>query len=457
MPHDMPFDVFLSHSSHDKPVVRALAERLKQDGLRVWFDEWEIEFGDSISSKVEEGLENSRILIFCMSANAFGSDWAILETQTVRFRDPLNRNRRFIPLRLDDAPVKGTLAQFKYVDWRGQRDDAYRGLLKACARKEAESVHAGQAASASVPETPAVILPTDTERIAQTRLAILNCLKREHFAGLPNLGFAPHDDMPDLLAKAFSEQAGSMQRVAVADRCVYAVLEFGRAVVAAFGELPAAAPAATLKNKHQCWKYLVNAMQHAILLGARQNYTANRRINDAFNGNAPCAVEGMSWLSASVIMRKNLADNLRSNPGFPVHAPDPAQDPMEDCHADDWSEIEMGTGEPARVQAYKAIKYMLDRGSFPDQPTQRQVEELQGEVKLRKRDGLHLLVFNQKPDCFPPEFIGWLNTRMHVGTITILASNGEFDLPEGEWRACLAELLKVMREFEPPPIRSRIH
>jgi len=33
------YDVFLSHSSKDKPVVRELANRLKQDGLRVWLDE----------------------------------------------------------------------------------------------------------------------------------------------------------------------------------------------------------------------------------------------------------------------------------------------------------------------------------------------------------------------------------------------------------------------------------
>ena len=36
------FDVFLSHSSKDKPTVRALAVRLKKDGLKVWFDDWEI-------------------------------------------------------------------------------------------------------------------------------------------------------------------------------------------------------------------------------------------------------------------------------------------------------------------------------------------------------------------------------------------------------------------------------
>jgi hypothetical protein len=30
------YDVFLSHSSADKPVVRELAERLRDAGLRVW-------------------------------------------------------------------------------------------------------------------------------------------------------------------------------------------------------------------------------------------------------------------------------------------------------------------------------------------------------------------------------------------------------------------------------------
>src|ERR1039457_4829894 len=41
MADEFQFDVFLSHSAKDKAVVRPLAERLRQDGLKVWFDEWE--------------------------------------------------------------------------------------------------------------------------------------------------------------------------------------------------------------------------------------------------------------------------------------------------------------------------------------------------------------------------------------------------------------------------------
>jgi hypothetical protein len=115
---EFQYDVFLSHSAKDKAGVRPLAERLRQDGLKVWFDEWVLKPGDSIPAKIEEGLEHSRVLVLCMSAHAFGSDWAQLEAGTcgrgnLPFRDPLNQERRFIPLRLDDAPIKGSLAQIQ--------------------------------------------------------------------------------------------------------------------------------------------------------------------------------------------------------------------------------------------------------------------------------------------------------------------------------------------------------
>jgi hypothetical protein len=89
-------------------------------------DEWEIKPAESIPAKIETGLEHSRVLVLCMSADAFGSDWAQLEASMFRFRDPLNKERRFIPLRLDDAQIKGSLAQFLYINWlREDRDQQY--------------------------------------------------------------------------------------------------------------------------------------------------------------------------------------------------------------------------------------------------------------------------------------------------------------------------------------------
>lgn len=137
MPDDFQYDVFLSHSSKDKPTVRDLAERLRSDGLRVWFDEWDIRLGDSIPKKIDEGLKQSRFIIICVSAHGIGSDWVQMETYTFRFSDPLNKNRRFIPLRLDDTPVDGSLAQFSSLDWRPEkREECYATLLGACRAHE---------------------------------------------------------------------------------------------------------------------------------------------------------------------------------------------------------------------------------------------------------------------------------------------------------------------------------
>ena len=75
MSESFSYDVFLSHSAKDKAVVRTVAERLRRDGLRVWLDEWEIRVGDSIPSKIEEGLERARVLVLCLPGAAGDSQF----------------------------------------------------------------------------------------------------------------------------------------------------------------------------------------------------------------------------------------------------------------------------------------------------------------------------------------------------------------------------------------------
>ena len=91
MDADFIHDVFLNHSSQDKPVVRSLVGRLRKDVVTVWLDEREIRPGDSIPANIEKGLERSRVLVLCMSENASGSGWAQLESDAFRFRGLRNK------------------------------------------------------------------------------------------------------------------------------------------------------------------------------------------------------------------------------------------------------------------------------------------------------------------------------------------------------------------------------
>jgi hypothetical protein len=130
MDENFAFDVFLSHSVIDRPVVRDLAMRLRADGVKVWWDE-------DLPSKIEQGLATSRVMVLCVSANVFESDWAAIERQTLRFRDPLNEARRLVLVRLDDTPMNESLAQFLCVDdWRRE----YPKLKDFCRQPKGRAV-----------------------------------------------------------------------------------------------------------------------------------------------------------------------------------------------------------------------------------------------------------------------------------------------------------------------------
>ena len=65
---DVQYDVFISHASEDKDeVVRPLANALKERGVTVWYDEFEMRIGDSLRRKIDKGLANSRFGIVVIS------------------------------------------------------------------------------------------------------------------------------------------------------------------------------------------------------------------------------------------------------------------------------------------------------------------------------------------------------------------------------------------------------
>jgi hypothetical protein len=150
---EFAYDVFLSHNSKDKPAVRNLAERLREDGLRVWFDDWSIPDGGDIFHEIEQGLENSRALVLVISPNTFGSQWVTLERNTALFRDPTNRQRRFVPLLLVDCKIPDTLQRYRYIDFREAKETAYKRLLNAC---QAQGSSPGSTNSADNPAVQSV-------------------------------------------------------------------------------------------------------------------------------------------------------------------------------------------------------------------------------------------------------------------------------------------------------------
>jgi hypothetical protein len=78
------WDVFISHSSEDKDtVVRELANLLKKLGLNVWYDEFTLKIGDSLTQKIDEGLIDSNYGIIIISKAFLNKKWTDYEYRSL--------------------------------------------------------------------------------------------------------------------------------------------------------------------------------------------------------------------------------------------------------------------------------------------------------------------------------------------------------------------------------------
>jgi nucleotide-binding universal stress UspA family protein len=115
------FDVFLSHSSKDKPTVRKLAEELETRGLKVWLDEWELVPGRPWEQALEEIIQEAKSAVVLVGAEGIGP-WEAPEIYAC-LSEFVKRQLPVIPVLLPGAPKQPVLPLFlrhmTWVDFRG--------------------------------------------------------------------------------------------------------------------------------------------------------------------------------------------------------------------------------------------------------------------------------------------------------------------------------------------------
>lgn len=76
----MEWDVFISHASEDKKdLVKSLAMKLNEFNLNVWYDEFTLTVGDSLSRSIDKGLANSKYGIVVLSEDFINKHWTEYE------------------------------------------------------------------------------------------------------------------------------------------------------------------------------------------------------------------------------------------------------------------------------------------------------------------------------------------------------------------------------------------
>jgi len=104
------FDVFLSHNSKDKLAVRRIAEALRERGLRVWLDEWELIPGRRWIPALEQAIQISKTAAVLVGENGLGP-WEQPEYEA-SLSEFVGRGLPVIPVLVPGAPEKPKLPLF---------------------------------------------------------------------------------------------------------------------------------------------------------------------------------------------------------------------------------------------------------------------------------------------------------------------------------------------------------
>ena len=177
----MNFDVFLSHNSKDKPDVKVLGKALKDRGLKVWLDEWELPPGRTWQNELEDIVTGCKSAVVCFGGSGEGP-WEEPEIQAllIRFVDEKKNGNivPIIPVLLPGAPADVELPlflkAFTWVDARnGLTADALERLVWGITGEKPRE------------NTPTVCLAKVTPELRKARETVVNYLTSDKLNVLP--------------------------------------------------------------------------------------------------------------------------------------------------------------------------------------------------------------------------------------------------------------------------------
>lgn len=92
------YDVFISHAHEDKEsFVNPFVDELKKRGVKVWYDNDEIRWGDSLRAKIDSGLKHSHFGIVVISRSFIKKGWTNHELDGL-FNLEMTQGKTILPI-----------------------------------------------------------------------------------------------------------------------------------------------------------------------------------------------------------------------------------------------------------------------------------------------------------------------------------------------------------------------
>ena len=111
-------DIFISHSSLDKPAATHLATVLNFCAIDVWLDDWELDVGQSLTDEIAKAMEDSRYIAILITENYNTTVWTKTEYKKALSREQKEGRTVMLPLIVGEAQIPDFIEDKIYIDLR---------------------------------------------------------------------------------------------------------------------------------------------------------------------------------------------------------------------------------------------------------------------------------------------------------------------------------------------------
>jgi|SRR5579871_64575 len=157
---------FISHGTQDRAFVERFAVDLRANGVDAWYAAWEINAGDSIRAKIDQGLAECEVFIIVLSKASINRPWVQTELDAATVRKLDGKVQKIIPIKIDDCgELPPTLGSLLWEDFsKKPYGVAFRGVLNSIFRVETKPP------LGSIPDLPPIVAPRQTKISATTAI-----------------------------------------------------------------------------------------------------------------------------------------------------------------------------------------------------------------------------------------------------------------------------------------------
>lgn len=125
--------IFISHSHNDKEFADKIATALVTKRIPVFVDRWEMQVGDSITTKIEQAITDASYLIIILSKNSVASNWCKREITSGLLLELDRKRVVLLPLLIEDCEIPLFLKDKFYADFRTNFDFGFEKVVSTVA------------------------------------------------------------------------------------------------------------------------------------------------------------------------------------------------------------------------------------------------------------------------------------------------------------------------------------